>query len=464
MKVLLVKPVSHKMPIVIPNLGLGYLAAQLKKAGHDVEILDCAKLGWSFEEFGRFLRNKRFDIIGVQIFTCDFSAAKLMLEMAREQNGKIVTVAGGPHVSGLPEDVMRSIPSLDYGFQGEAELGLPRLCDFVSGTAGVKLGDIPGLIYRQQGSVRVNARAIIDDVDSIGLPDWDLINPASYPVAPHGTFTRQLPVAPIITSRGCPYECTYCGVESLTGRRLRKRSPASIIAEIELLVSRFGVREIHIEDDNFTLDRNRVMEFCNLLIERKMGISWACPNGVRLDTLDAEVLRLMEKSGCYSFAIGIESGSPKILKDMHREMSLETMKEKIQLIASETNIRMTGFTIVGYPTESLEDIEKTINFTLDLPLSRVQYSNFLPFPGTKIFNKLLGDGLITLGNMDWDSFQFNRVVYAPPGITPAILRAVMRKGFRKFYFRPKIIFGLLREIHSVEQFRTILKRVSDIFR
>lgn len=463
MKTLLVRPVTDKMPIIIPNLGLGYLASQLEKYGHETEILDCAKLKYGFDDFRAFLTRRRFDAVGVQVFTCDFSSARKMFDIVKAVDSSTITIAGGPHISGLPEHTMNTVPSLDYGFCGEAEIGLPRFCDLLSGSGKAAVADVPGLVYRKDGKVLINERRIVEELDELDFPDWRLIDPKTYPVAPQGTFTKRLPVAPVITSRGCPYECAYCGVESNTGRRLRKRSPANIIAEIEFLVNRYGVREIHIEDDNFTFDRRRVLDFCAMLIDRKIDISWACPNGVRLDTLDAELLKLMERSGCYSFAIGIESGSPKVLKAMNRKMSLETLKEKVALIARTTKIRMTGFAMAGYPAETLDDIDETIRLTLSLPINRVQYSNFLPLPGTRIFSDLLKSGEISLDTLDWDSFQDNRIVYSPPGMSGAQLRAAMKKGFFRFYFRPGIILSLLKEIHSFEQFVIVMKRVLDIF-
>lgn len=464
MKILLVRPVSTKMPIMIPNLGLGYLASRLRDHGYGVTILDCAKLRFSYDDFRTYLLAHSFDVVGVQIYTCDLMSARKMIDIARGVNRHIVTIAGGPHVSALPDHTLNTVPNLDYCFCGEAEVGLVRFCDYLSGRDGVAIEEIPGLVYRQEGDVRRNRAEIVTDLDTLAFPSWDLISPKSYPAATHGTFTKRLPVAPIITSRGCQYECTYCGVKTNTGRRLRMRSPDNIIKEIELLITEYHVREIHIEDDNFTADRKRIVDFCNGLIARKIDICWACPNGVRLDTLDAELLQLMERAGCYSVAVGIESGSAHILRDMNRKMTVETLKEKVNLIAAATGIRMTGFAMAGYPTETLADVEATINLTLSLPINRVQYSNFLPLPGTRIFEELLERGEISLDRLDWDSFQNNRIVYSPPGITPEQLHKAMKKGFFRFYRRPGILFGLLREIHSLQQLKIVLKRVVDIFR
>jgi radical SAM superfamily enzyme YgiQ (UPF0313 family) len=387
-----------------------------------------------------------------------------MMDIIKDCNKKIVTLMGGPHISGIPVDTMNRINSLDYGFCGESEIGIVSLCDRMSGKKKSSLEEIPGLVYRQNGNVWTNENEIYTELDAIDLPEWDLIDPGTYPHAPHGTFTKSLPVAPVITSRGCPYSCTYCGVKLNTGRKLRKRSPENIILEIELLTSKYGVKEIHFEDDNFTFDRERVVKFCNLLIEKNLKINWACPNGVRLDTLDEELLKLMEDSGCYSFAIGIESGSDKILKDMKRHITVDKVREKVHLIADSTNIKMTGFVMLGYPTETEEDMNQTISFVNSLPINRVQYSNFLPLPGTEIFNELSASHEIELEKINWDDFQDNRIVYSPKNISPKKLESILKKAFYKFYFRLKIIFNLLGEIHSFNQLKYVFIRVMDIFR
>jgi anaerobic magnesium-protoporphyrin IX monomethyl ester cyclase len=470
MNILLVRPVTNKMPIIIPNLGLAYLSSQLKKHGHSVTILDCAKLNYGYKDFKNFLDSGNFDIAGFQLFTCDFSSVRKMAGIVKEINSDIITIAGGPHISGLPEHTMKEIVNLDYGFYGEAEIGIVKFCEYISGKGKDKekettgKSDIPGLIFRKGDEILVNERNAIENLDSIDFPDWESIDPNTYPHAPHGTFTKSLPTAPIITSRGCPYSCTYCGVKSTTGRRLRMRSPENIISEIELLIKKYGVKEVHIEDDNFTFNRERVVEFCNLLLDKNIKINWACPNGVRLDTLDEELLKLMEKSGCYSFAVGIESGSPGILKDMRRQVTVEKMREKIMLIANTTKIKMTGFLMAGYPTETIEDIEKTIKFVNSLPLNRAQYSNFLPLPGTKIFDDLMEKGEIDLKSLSWDNFQDNAITYSPPGISLKQLHKILKSAFYRFYFRPRIIINLLKEIHSFNQFKFVLARFIDIFK
>jgi radical SAM superfamily enzyme YgiQ (UPF0313 family) len=359
---------------------------------------------------------------------------------------------------------MKYLKNIDFAFSGEAELGLPKLLRYIESPDKDKIYSIEGLIYRQQKQIIENKRGCVSNLDDISFPSWDLIDPRTYPAAPHGSFSKSLPIAPIITSRGCPFQCTYCGVAVNSGRLFRTRSVNNIIEEIKHLQKSFGIKEFHIEDDNFTLVKSQVIEFCERLKEENISIDWACTNGIRLDTLDKELLLNMESAGCYSFSVGIESGSPRIIKDMKRGETLETMIEKINLVSSVTRIRMTGFFMMGYPDETNEDMMKTIELALKLPLQRAQFSNFLPLSGTEIYNRLIKNKELSPDSIQWDLYQNNRIVYLPKGISEKELRNLMRKAFARFYFRLPIIRGLLKEIHSTSQLRTIIRRFFDVFR
>ena len=464
MKVVLIRPPNFKMPIIIPNVGLGYLASVLRNNKHRVMILDCAKEKINHRKYRDYLLREKPDIVGVQMYTCDYNSVKQCIDIVKELNRDAITIVGGPHPSGDPEGTMEVFKNADFAFSGEAELGLPKLLEYIESPYGFEINSIEGLIYRRQGEIVKNKRGYFSNLDDIPFPSWDLIDPRSYPVAPHGSFSKSLPIAPIITSRGCPFQCTYCGVRVNTGRNFRTRSADNVIQEIKYLQQSFGIKEIHIEDDNFTLVKSRVMEFCKRLEEENISIDWACTNGVRLDTLDKELLQNMENAGCYSFSVGIESGSPRVISDMKRSETLEIMIEKINLISSVTKIRTTGYFMMGYPTETRKDIEKTIELAMKLPLHRAQFSNFLPLPGTEIYDYLIKSGKISPDIIKWNLYLNNRIVYSPEGVSKREMRRLMRKAFARFYFRMRIILGLLKEIHSLSQLNTVIRRFFDVFR
>ncbi|MCL4236163.1 MAG: radical SAM protein, partial [Deltaproteobacteria bacterium] len=240
------------------------------------------------------------------------------------------------------------------------------------------------------------------------------------------------------------------------GAKVRKRPAASVVDEIEWLRRDFGVDEIHFMDDNFSMHAQYVRDICEDLLLRDIRIPWACPNGLRLDSLDAELLRLMERAGCYSMAVGIESGSDRTLAAIRKHLDTSTIRRQIELIKRETRIRITGFFIVGLPGETQIDIETTIRFARELPLDRANFFNYSPFPGSSIYESLKESGEIE--RIDPSDLYIHHVVYSPDQLPIEKLRALQRRAHLAFYLRPRILMGLAREIRSWFQLRVLVSR------
>lgn len=457
-RVLLVKPVTPQNLIlnVVPPIGLGYLATALRKAGFkQVAILDCLKENLDFVAFNKRIKSYNPDIVGFQVFSHDLSSLEISLKIIKKINPKIITLAGGPHPSGFPQQTLETLPLLDYAFKGEAEVGLPLLIRKLSVKKG-NLFRIPGLIYRQGRKIVVNPQIFPGNLDSLGFPAWDLIDPREYPNAPQGVFFKNLPVAPLMATRGCPFLCTFCAGRTITGLKVRPRSIGYILSEIKFLKEKYGVREIHFLDDNFTLNRSYVREFCQKLLKSNLNISWCCPNGVRLDTLDLEVLKLMKASGCYYVSVGIESGSNRILKLMKKKLTVEKIKRQIKMI-KKSGITVNGFFILGYPGETKKEMEATIKLSRSLGLTRVAFYNFLPLPGTEIYEQLARNGEIE-EDMDFSHIFQAETPYSPVSVSQKELKKIQQKAYLLFYLRPVILWQMLREIKTPNQFKYILKR------
>jgi radical SAM superfamily enzyme YgiQ (UPF0313 family) len=455
MNVLLVK-LNAQADEIIPPVGLGYLAAALMEK-HHVEILDCVKENKNLPELLAFLSEKKFDMAGFLFFSMNYGQIMEYSAAIKEKFPKIFIVVGGPHPSAMPKETLGEIHDIDFAFVGEAELGFAQLADALD-KKKVEESDlerVASLVWRRSGKVVVNARKILENLDAIDLPAWDLLKPETYPQAPHGSFSKQFPTAPIIITRGCPYSCTFCGGSLVSGKRIRYRSLGNVIKEIALLVEKHGIKEIHIEDDNFTMNRSFVENFCKTLIKKNFGITWACPNGIRLDTIDRDLLLLMKKSGLYSVSVGIESGSDRILKLIKKSLTTRQIKEKIELIDS-VGLSVIGFVMLGFPTETRAEIEQTIGFVCSLPLKRINFSCLQPFPGTEVYDSLIAAHEID--NVEWDKCFLFRANYAPKGISVEELRKLRQKGLRKFYMRPKIILSLLGEIKTPKQFYFVVRR------
>lgn len=440
----------------MPSLGLGYLAAVATDAGHNVTVLNCIKERMNADGFGEYLRREHFDVIGFQLFSYDLNVVAKLLDIVREIQPRATTVAGGPHPSGDPRGVLNFLRGLDYAFAGEAEIGFACWLQMLQ-DGGEPLS-VPGLIYRDySGAIQLNPAEVVEDLDTLPFPAWELLKPEEYPEAPHGAFTRKFPTAPIILTRGCPCRCTFCSGNVITGRKVRRRSVANVMTELGILFGR-GIREIHIEDENFTLNKEYVLAFCDALVNSGLHISWSLPSGVRIDSLDAEIITRMEQAGCYSLALGIEFGTDRMMRLTEKGLTIANIQQKMELFKG-SHIKTTGFFLFGIPGERYEEMEKTLEFALQLPLDRAQFNNFMPLPGSGIWEELGRTG--RLGMVNWDRLFVHDVAYCDEGITPGQIKRLQRRAYLRFYLRPRILFSLFQEIRSFHHLKFLLKRFID---
>ena len=453
MKVLFVKPYNLSDHIQ-PSLGLGYLAQGSRK-NHEVRIFDCIKERADIGRLGEYMKKYSPDVVGLQCYTFDLKFVKGALGAAKNIKKGVITAVGGPHPSAMPLETMQYLgEDADFLFKGEAEAAFPKLLDIL-GKAKSDFSSVPGLVWREAGQVKSNPASHIEDLDAVGLPAWDLIRPEDYPEAQHGAFFRKFPIAPIMITRGCPYPCTFCAGSVVSGKKIRKRGMGSVLGEISMLYKDRGIREFHVIDDNFTMDSSYAKEFLKKLKGLGLDISWAVPNGVRMETLDPEMLKLMKDTGLYLISLGIESGSDEILRLMKKGNTVSKIRECVRMI-NASGIDVAGFFILGYPGETEESIRKTIRFSLELGLVRANFFTYLPFPGSESYNELASAG--ELGKVDWDNFYFMNAAYVPAGLTRRKLKNLQRLAFASFYLRPKIMFYNIMSVRSARHFMFLVKR------
>jgi anaerobic magnesium-protoporphyrin IX monomethyl ester cyclase len=458
LEILLIVPISHTH-YVIPPIGLGYLATAARINGFiDIAIYDCLKEKHGWESFIKVIKEAQPKLVGIQVFSYDVASVNKSLSLIKQIDHNIITVVGGVHLSATDTVGFKKMPDADYGFAGEAEIGFPLLLKKILRGKDISFMEIPGLIYRINSDIKANMRIINENLDALAFPAWDLMPPATYPDNPQGAFYQNFPIAPISTTRGCPFQCTFCASSVNMGRKLRERSIPHVLSEMELLYDKFGVREFHIIDDAFNFHKDRVLEFCAGIEKSGRKISYTFPNGLRLNMLDAKVLKRMKDTGAYAFTVGVESGSQRILDAMKKQLTLELIKEKIELIC-KAGLEPSGFFIIGYPSETKEDIKKTIAFAKKLPLKRAHFSNFLPLPGTEATAQLIARGEI--GQFNYQDLFYSKVPYSPRFISKKELKALQRKAFLSFYLRPKILIKMLSEIRSWRHFISIYSRVYD---
>jgi magnesium-protoporphyrin IX monomethyl ester (oxidative) cyclase len=390
-------------------------------------------------------------MVGINCLTAYYYEV-IQLSRALKEKG-IPCVIGGSHPTVLPYQTLVN-SGADYVLCGEAETALPGLIEhhFVFDNNRIR-----GVYSRENlrgDHEDIQKAEVVENLDEIPFPDWEQMDPRTYPKAPHGAIVKNFPIGSITTTRGCPYGCTFCASPKLYDRRIRYRSPANVVEEIEYLVKRFGVREIHFEDDNLTLRRDHIEAICYLILERDLKISWACPNGVRADQVDENLLHLMKKSGCYYLAFGVESADPTILRKANKGETLEQMTRAIEG-AHRMGISCQGTFVFALPGETQETIRRTINFAKKSKLARAQFLILDVLPGSELWDTLRGSF-----TPNWKKDSFREPEWLPESLSREEIIKAQARALRKFYLRPVIFWGLARLIRP-GQIRFLLKRLLD---
>jgi radical SAM superfamily enzyme YgiQ (UPF0313 family) len=274
---------------------------------------------------------------------------------------------GGAHMSTFRQKAMADCPAIDYGFVMEGETSFRELCE------GTLLDTIKGILYRKGGDIVETPPGVIERLDDVPFPRYGRFELSRY-------LVRRMN---IVTSRGCPYRCTYCPVESAIGRRFRPRSPESIVAEIGYWHDR-GYRDFGIADDNFTLLPERVDGLCGLLEQRQLDITLECSNGVRADSVDERLLGRMRKVGFQTVAFGVEAGNDRMLRVLRKQESIAVIEHAIRM-SCDLGFDVILFFLVGSPTETWDDVQESIALARKYPISDARFYNIIPFPNTELF-------------------------------------------------------------------------------
>ncbi|MCX5699122.1 MAG: radical SAM protein [Candidatus Omnitrophica bacterium] len=448
MKTVLIRP-NYKSHIVTPPLGIGYLAAYLKRDGIEVKIIDGLKNKLTKEQILRDVFIEKPDVVGITCLTAFYNEAIVLSNLIKNSN--IRTIIGGVHPTFLPYSTLIDSQA-DFVICGEGEIALTKLIKNNFNNYGIR--GVYSIKDLKSDDDIIEKAEIIPELDEIPFPDWEQMNPNLYSKAPHGAIAKNFPIGVITTTRGCPYRCIFCASPKFYNGIIRYRSPENVVKEIIYLIDNYGVKEIHFEDDNLTFKKEHIEKICNLIIQSGRSISWACPNGVRADRVDVNLIRLMMKSGCYYFAYGIESADPGILKNIKKDVCIETIKRSIE-IAEKEGISCQGFFIFGLPGETSETIKKTINFSKKIKLSRAQFLILDIVPGSELWYTLEGKF-----NPNWNKDSFREPEWIPEGLTKEQLIKAQVRAFRSFYFRLPVLFKLLKLIRP-RQIGVLLQRLKE---
>lgn len=405
-------------------LGLGYIAAVLEQQGYELELIDCPTEGYdTVTDIGkdRVVYGLTEDQIRARIeafkpdaimLSCLFSTLeKRMLRIAsiaRDVDPNITIITGGPHTSAYYKRLIAH-PQVDFCVIGEGEETVSQLLDAANGKRS--LGDVDALCYRKDGQLVVQPRTgYIQNLDLIPHPARHLVDLGRYfaIAEPQGLRLdgeRKRRVTQMTTSRGCPFQCKYCGKHVTWGKSYRTRSAANVMDEIHLLMENYGVEHIAFQDDNFTADMDRAAEIFDTIVERKLDFTWEGPNGLGVNYLSPSLLEKMKASGCTSFTIAVESSNDATLRRVKKPNYIK-LAPPIVKQAKELGIEVRGFFMIGFPGETLDEIYRTVEYARSLELAVTNFAIVTPLPGTPLFGEVVEAGLLNLDDVDFEDFAY----------------------------------------------------------
>jgi anaerobic magnesium-protoporphyrin IX monomethyl ester cyclase len=448
-RILLVNPKS-KLPIdtrISPPLGLAYLAAVSEQQGHQVRVFDGdvedGPLADAVREFAP-------EGVGITANTTQITAAWRDAELVKSLSGAPV-VLGGPHPTSLPEESAAK-PFVDVVVRSEGEATWTELLvNWKIGRLGVgpsQPTNLPiyqstdGITYRNRDGQIVSTPDRVPipaaELNEMPFPAWHLFKLERYTNLQPTVDQVDGPSLPILTSRGCPYRCSYCS--QIGPRRWRARSVDSVLAEWRWLVQEQGAAEIGVLDDSFNIDRQRVLDLCaRLVVEGLNRVPWIMINGIRANIADEEVLAAMKRAGCKRAAFGVESGNQAILDSVvDKHLTLEQVRAAFRA-ARAVGLETIGFFIVGLPGETEATMNDTIRFACELDPVVANFSIATPFPGTEMYKTVQAGGRILADT--WDDFVFfeGKARFEMPGLPAELVERKWKEAYRRFYLRPKRI-------------------------
>lgn len=456
-------------------LGIAYIAAYLEKNSKcEISVLDALMEGYSKEgvsinngtelryglsdkEIEEYIRRVSPDVVGVSsLFAAIEKDTVNVCTIVKEINPKIITVVGGAHAGANALKIIEQHPSVDFVIQGEAEVTFAELVSKIDN--GQPLSALDGIAYRENDIAHlIPKKRYIMDLDILPFPARHMFDMNKYfeKASAHASF-KMSPYTQIITSRGCPFKCTFCALGNHWGSEQRMRSAKNVLEEIEFLVNTYHIKELHFEDDNLTADKKRALEIFNGMIEKKWDIVWVVPSGMAVASLDEELLVKMKASHCYSVTLAIESGNQWVLSKLIRKpVNLKIVPELVKTIR-KVGLEVRAFFILGYPDETKETMRETVAYAKKLELDWAMFSLASPIPNTEMFKTCLEKGYFN--EKDFDPVRsFHSSFINTPEFTSKELMAIREEAIIDINFRnnPNLIKYDINK--AIEHFQQVLR-------
>lgn len=428
-------------------LFLAYAAAVLEKNNLDVELIDCRPDYIDVNQLSEKI-TKEVGLVVIQTSTPSIDLDLKTALILKEKNENMQIALVGPHPTVMDIQILNEYPYVDLVMRGEYDytvldvaLAIERKQDF---------REIKGITFRNKdGVIRNENRDYIRNLDELPFPARHFLPVDKY----FEPLFIGKPTLRLISSRGCPFYCTFCMWPQLIyGRFFRARDPIKVVDEIEHLKQKYKIKEYYFDDDTFTINPERVAKICDEIIRRKINLPFDCLG--RVDTVSPEMLKKMASAGCQIIRYGVESASPKILENIRKRINVEQIKFAFKA-AKEAGIKTHATIMFGLPGETRETIKETINFVLKLDPDYAQFPVAIPYPGTEFYNLVKEKGWLKSDN--WADYNGERAVVEYPDLKREEIEKASKAAYRNFYLRPKYILKKTKEAKSIGEYIQLFK-------
>lgn len=459
MRILLINPpLENSLPTEVPTLvneergynpplGLMYIASYANEySDHEIMIMDSQVEGLSLNKIKERIREYDPDVVGMTAMSFTLIDCLKVADASKDINKNVKIVLGGPHPNLYPNETI-NLKNIDFLVLGEGEINFLDLMNNIKNPKKVR-----GIVYKEGNrTVITGPPKFIDDLDKIPFPDRTMTPFKKYT----SLLAKDKYMTTMITSRGCPYKCLFCDRPHL-GKKFRARSAKNVVQEMKECLN-LGIKEFLIYDDTFTIDRQRVVDICNLIIKGGLKVRWDIR--ARVNTVDFPLLKLLKKAGCDRIHYGVEAGNDEILRILRKGVTKKQVRETFKL-TKKANIQTLAYFMIGSPRETKKTIIESIEFAKELDPDYVHFTITTPFPGTDLYFLGLKEGIIK-GDV-WKEFAKNpKRDFVPPlweeNLDRKELTTLLRRAYKDFYIRPKYILKRLTKLRSIDELKKTAK-------
>ncbi len=446
-KIMLINLGIRKYPyrVVSFPMGVMYLSGYISKEIKNVEIkiINQKVENYTLEQLLKIIVSCSPNIIGFSTFTVFAYILPELCKRIKEALPDSWIVLGGPHASSVKTEAFNHCQWIDVVVPGEGEIAFKNIVESYPEKNYLK--NIPGIIWKDKtGEIIINEGMlpIIEDLDTLPFPAYDLLDVTKYWKLQSMTPLPYRKYICLFTSRGCPYQCIWC--HSIFGKKIRFHSPERIIEEIEWYKRKYGVEEFEVLDDNFNFNRQRIFQFADLVKKKNLRIRLTFPNALRGDLIDEDVAEALYSSGLYMTSLSLETGSPRLQKFTCKNLNIEKFLKGVELIAKK-RIYTNGYCMLGFPTETEEELKRTINTATNSMLHTASFFTVIPFPGTSLFEWLKKNRPEKIAKLDYTNGEYGSIKINLTDLPDEVFFKYQRKAYIKFFSKPERIWRIMRD-------------------